>query len=323
MGQKTLIRGPWRFGGALPGAESLPVGFLLLFVANVLWASTDVVAKLAIAELSPQSLIWGRLSFCLLAFAPVLYLNRARLPRTVRDFAPFALLGVCGLSLNFLLQYQGLKLSTASHATTLRMSEAMMIVVLSGLVLRERIARRALLGLAMGMAGIILVLDVRLRDLDLFAGGGRLGDLLILAGILVESFYTIIGKKLLKNNSPMLTTALACLAGWFLISGFCAREVINDFILDPPSLRALLACAYLGILANFVAYSLYYGVLAKRPSHSVGMSILIQPMVGIPLAAVFFNDPLTPGFVSGAVLIIAGVYFALRSGKCDKERKPA
>lgn len=289
----------------------------LLMIANALWGSTDVVGKFAVSEMTPSVLVWTRLTIALVAFTPVLWIRRREIPRSIRGLLPFVGLGMSGYFLNFVLLYHGLRLAPASHATALRVSEALVIVVLSALILREQIGRRIIIGLAAGTIGVILVLDVDVMHLSLFASGSRLGDLLMLGGIFIEAFYTIIGKGVLSNYRPLTATALACFFGWIMLSIFYGVEVAEAFSHKVPSVGAFMACAYLGLFASVLAFWIYYIVLSKRSSHRVGISIMLQPTVGIPLAALMFRERMTPGFLAGAACIAVGVYLAL--GKNSEE----
>jgi drug/metabolite transporter (DMT)-like permease len=292
--------------------HSLGHDIFLLVLANVLWGGTDVCAKFALSEMTPQALILARLSLALLAFIPVLWLKRREFPRTLRGLAPFVALGLCGFVLDFVFVYQGLRLSVASHATAFRISESLAILTLAVIFLGEKPGAGALLGLLTGMAGVVLVLNIDFKNLALFATGTRLGDLLILAGIFVEAFYTVIGKSVLKKTSPLLSTGLALLLGWVIVSALFGFQVGAEFARKPPSLGAALACAYLGFVATAFAFWIFYDVLSRRDSHRVGISIMIQPVVGIPLAALLFHDPMTKGFLFGTALIALGVYIAFR-----------
>ncbi len=305
-----------REGPHSPARGSAGADILILVIANVIWGSTDVVAKFALSDMSPAALLWTRLTVGLIAFAPALWMRRAEIPRSIRGLAPLVALGMTGFFLNFVLHYHGLRLAPASHATALRVSEALVIVILAGIILRERVGKRAAAGLVSGMLGVILVLDIDFRNLGLFASGSRLGDLIILAGIFVEGLYTIIGKRVLEKTSPLAATALALAFGWVLLSVFYGAGIAEEFINSTPSPGALLAGAYLGLFASALGYWMYYVVLSRRDSHRVGISIMIQPVVGIPLAALVFHDALTPVFLAGTALIITGVYLALgRGGK--------
>jgi drug/metabolite transporter (DMT)-like permease len=281
-----------------------------LILLNGMWGTTDFAAKIAMRDLEPAAVAWLRFSVALLAFLPALIRRRAELPRSLKSLIPFLALGLCGFYLNFLLNYQGLKLAPASHATTLRVSEALVIALFSVLILRERIGRAGLAGFGLGLVGVGLVLGVDPTDLSLFRSGYRLGDLLILAGIVVEGLYTVIGKKVLVHARPLTATALACACGWCFLTASSLPEIAG-LCRRPPSAAAALACVYLGLVATAFGYTIWYRVLRTEQSHRVGMTIMAQPLVGIPLAALALGERLSGSFLAGAVLIAAGVYLVL------------
>jgi drug/metabolite transporter (DMT)-like permease len=111
-------------------ADRLGFDIFLLVLANMIWGATDVVAKLAISEMTPEALAWTRFTIALLTFSPALWKRRFEIPRTVRGLLPFVILGVCGFFLNHVLTYRGLRLAPASHATTLRITESLVIAAL-------------------------------------------------------------------------------------------------------------------------------------------------------------------------------------------------
>jgi len=295
----------------MPKDHTVYYDAFLLILANIFWGATDVAAKFALAEMSPAALLWARVSIALITFLPVLWFRRKEIPRTLSGILPFVGLGLSGFVLNFVLVYSGLRLAPASHATALRVSESLAILILAGIILREKIRSRAIFGLGSGILGVILVLNLDFKNLALFTSGSRLGDLLILAGIIIEGFYTIIGKSVLKKVSPLLATALALFCGWLILTVIFGARIGTEFAQQLPSAKSILACAYLGIVATSFGFWIYYVVLSRRQSHRVGISIMLQPIVGIPLAALVFHDHLTPRFLLGAALIALGVYLAL------------
>ncbi len=297
-----------------PWSEPVARDILLLILANIFWGATDVVAKFALSEMSPVALLWTRVSIALIFLAPALYARKKEIPQSLIGFLPFIALGLAGFALNFTLVYYGLRLAPASHATALRVTESLTIVFLSALLLREKVRGRAVFGLVAGILGVVLVLNIDFKNLSLFTSGSRRGDLLILAGILVEGFYTVIGKSVLKKVSPITATGLALFCGWLILTMVFGVRIAAEFGHQVPSARAFLAAAYLGVIATSIGYWIYYKVLSRRASHRVGISIMIQPLVGIPLAALIFHDPMTPQFLIGAVLIAGGVYLALGKG---------
>jgi drug/metabolite transporter (DMT)-like permease len=282
----------------------------VLLLLNGMWGTTDFAAKIAMRDLEPAAVAWLRFTVALLAFMPFLIRRRAEWPRSLKELIPFLALGLCGFYLNFLLNYQGLKLAPASHATALRVSESLAIALLSVVILRERIGRAGMVGFGFGLVGVALVLGVDPTDLSLFRSGYRLGDLLILLGVVVEGLYTVIGKKVLVHSRPLTATALACACGWCFLTASSLPEIAG-LCRHPPGAAAALACVYLGLVATALGYTVWYGVLRTEQSHRVGMTIVAQPLVGIPLAAIALGEGLSASFLAGAVLIAAGVYLVL------------
>jgi drug/metabolite transporter (DMT)-like permease len=61
-------------------------------------------------------------------------------------------------------------------------------------------------------------------------------------------------------------------------------------------------------LGSVVLFSLYVFALQRWTASAVSYTTLLMPIVAIALAALVFGDPITPPFVLGAALILAGVY---------------
>jgi len=289
------------------------LGFVALVGVNAIWGSTDTVAKIAVEELGAHGLTWLRFTVAFIAFVPVLIIRRDELPKKAVDYLPFVALGLCGFAANFFIFYHGLQLSHASHATALRVSEALAILVLSRIFLGERIGGKAFLGLILGIAGMAFVLDINFGGLSLFGEGYRLGDVLIILGIVVEGLYTVVGKGVLKKTRPLTATALACVCGWLILTAASTGEIIR-IASDPPSITAIFACLYLGLVATVFCYWVWYVVLSGHESHRVGVTVMVQPLVGLPMAALVIGERevFDPGFMAGAALIAAGVYLASR-----------
>lgn len=296
----------------LGGAE-----LLVLVLVNAVWGSTDSVAKHALESMTPAMVAWARFTVALLVLSPALYSRRAELPRTLRGLLPYIALGASGFFLNFVIQYHGIRLSLASHATALRVSEVLAIMALSVIFLREKVGARALAGMLIGSLGVAMVLKVDFTDLSLFGEGHRLGDILIMAGIVVEGLYTIVGKKVLARTRPLTATAMACLLGWLMLTAYAAPEIAAAAA-KPPPLSAIVSCVYLGVFATALCYWVWYRILARRDSHRVGATIMTQPLVGLPLAAILFGDELDAIFLAGSALIALGVILATGSGRGPK-----
>jgi len=137
------------------------LGSAFALTAGILWGFAETVpAKLALqAGMSPESLL---LTFAvagalgMLALLPIL---RPRIPRRVerRGFAFVSLSAVGGAFLGWLLWLHALDLAPASVISPIRGSTLLFALVYSVIFLRERPPGRALIGIALVLAGIMLV----------------------------------------------------------------------------------------------------------------------------------------------------------------------
>jgi drug/metabolite transporter (DMT)-like permease len=113
----------------------------------------------------------------------------------------------------------GLRHSSAVVAGVVLAGIPAAVALLSWLLLGERIARRVLVGIALGVTGIALV---ALGKAD---GGGAyttatspLGAALLLGAVFCEACYVVIGKKLTANVGPKRISALINLWGFALVT---------------------------------------------------------------------------------------------------------
>lgn len=103
-----------------------------------------------------------------------------------------ALLGVVGY--NFLL-YEALRFTTSMNAALVNAMNPALIVLFSAFFLRERISLAKGVGLLVSLLGVLLVLTKGQLQL-IFQTDYNLGDLLMLAAILVWTLYSIFGRKM-------------------------------------------------------------------------------------------------------------------------------
>ncbi len=112
--------------------------WLLLILANTLWACSYVAAKFALRDVSVNVMNALRMVISALVLLPFLIAWRKDLNLTRRDLPQLALLAAIGFVINKILEYGGLSLTTASDVALLITSESIFTAALSWLVLRER-----------------------------------------------------------------------------------------------------------------------------------------------------------------------------------------
>jgi drug/metabolite transporter (DMT)-like permease len=288
--------------------------WLLLILANILWACSYVAAKYALSDISVFIMNALRMIIAAIVLLPFLIVLRKDLKLTRKDLPQLALLAFIGLVINKTFEFGGLSLSTASDVALLITSETIYTAVLSWLLLRERFKPLTGVALLLGFVGVYLIVERSLIP-NIPAGGGILrmvGDLMVVLGLIFEAFYTVRGKALLVKHSPLLITAATIVGStvfWIPIAG--GDILFNGW--HSLSLAAWLGVGWLALMSTVIAYFAWFKGLAEIDGSAAASTLFIQPLLGTVLAIVLLHDQLLPTTIVGGILIIASVYLISRS----------
>jgi drug/metabolite transporter (DMT)-like permease len=281
----------------------VPVALLVL--ANALWGSSYVVAKVAMEEIPPPLL--AALRFTLAAIALWCIIATRTHPKfpTPADAARLMLLGAIGIGANGLLGYWGVNLTTATDAALLIVGEVLFTTVLAIALTSDRLSRPRAAALLIGLIGVLVVIVGGATSQPTAEAPARaLGDVLILCGLAFESAFTVLGTRLTQRHEPLTVLTLS-------ITGSCLLwlPVIGFFVLRSgiglPSPGASAGVLYLAGINSVVCYLVWFGVLRYAGATLGALSLLAQPVVGATLGILLLGDPLTLSTLTGAFCVLA------------------
>jgi drug/metabolite transporter (DMT)-like permease len=285
------------------------VPIALLVLANALWGSSYVVAKVALEEISPPILASLRFGLA----AAVLWLIIAarggvRLPSRT-DTLRLLALGLLGIAINGVLGYTGVSLTTATDASLLIVGEVLFTTLLAVLLAGERLDRWRGGGLLIGLVGVVILIGGGVSNPVEGAPARGLGDVLILAGLAFEAAHTVLGTRLSIRYQPLtvltLTLTGSCLV-WLPLLGFSAASGE----LRMPSPRAAAGVLYLALVTGVACYLVWFGVLRRAGATLGALSLMAQPVVGAVLGIWLLGDPVTLSTVIGAVCVVTCLFVA-------------
>jgi len=287
--------------------------WLLLILANVLWATSYVAAKLVLQNASVNMMNALRMCIAALLLLPLLILKRKDIHLTRKDLPQLLLLAAAGFVINKLLEYGGLALTTASDVALLISSETLFTAVLSWLLLRERFQLMRTLLMLLGLMGVYLIVE-RSFIPNIPSGGGVwrvLGDLLVILGLVFEAFYTVRGKALLVKHSPLLIISAAIVGStmfWLPVGGW---EILT-YGWHPLSVSAWLSIGWMALMVTVIGYLAWFQGLAKVDGSAAASTLFIQPLLGTLLAVVLLHDQLTLMTIVGGIFIVVSVFLISR-----------
>jgi drug/metabolite transporter (DMT)-like permease len=204
----------------------------------------------------------------------------------------------------------GFFLTTAIKGSFFTRFEAMFVVVMGYLFLKEKISKRDLFAiLAMVIGAIVLATGGDFSTLV----GINLGDIMIVGGGLLLS-YTFVSAKRIKNVDPISITFLTMLLGGTAM--LLLLPILNGSFGIGGLDNAL---QILGV--TFFTTSgmlLFYKALEKTKAWVVGAILSIQTVVAAIISYLFLNQTLTTIQTAGAlVVLVMSVYVTYRSAEND------
>jgi len=287
----------------------------VLIGLNVLWAGAYPAARVVMethrAEwVAAYRFVGTAIGLGALLLLPALRRALAnRFPNRTRDFALAAALGAFGVSSTYICYFWGAKLSTATEATILVSTSPIFYALLARWWLKEPFPLSKSVGIATGLLGAWLIVNkgLVLREFS----GATWGNLLVMAGVLIESIDVVLAKSLAVRYSGV--------AVFWIESVFAGVSLTLIALLVAGTPPAELSRAqgwalfYLIGVCTVFAFSVWFYLMERAPIGGMGVSILAQTPAAAFIGYFILHEPLHPTVWFGAALIMSGIWLTLRS----------
>lgn len=273
--------------GAFPGPYPMSSvrAHLALFTVNLIYGINYVVAKgLMPSVIGPSGFIVlrvvgaGALFWLLLAFA----WERVGM----KDLGRLFLCAVFGVALNQLMFFHGLMRTSPIDASIIMVATPILVLLLAGVLVGERITWLKLFGVLCGAAGAFTLILLK-------PSGGPsqatvLGDVFILINATAYGLFLVMVKPLMQRYRAVTVMAWCFLFATILVLPFGASEVRAVQWADlTPALWAGLG--FVVVMVTFVAYLLNTWALGKVSPSVVGTYIYLQPLMAVVFTWLFMQ----------------------------------
>jgi drug/metabolite transporter (DMT)-like permease len=280
-------------------------GIWALFIAlGFLWGSSYLWIKIGLESLPPMTLIAARLAVGGLFLATVVAATRQPLPRRPRVYGHLLVMAVVNIVLPFTLITIGEQSIDSALASILNATVPLAVIVIAPMFLPdERITLARVAGLAVGFAGVILLVApdlVNLGDAD------PTGELLMIGSSLSYAVGNVYARRNVHGLPPMIPALFQVTFAAAIVIPI-ALIVDRPFATVAPEPSAIAAVLWLGLLGSGLAYIAYFTVLRAWGATRTSMVAYLLPVVGIVLGAIVLDDPITANRIGGTALIIAGI----------------
>jgi len=281
-------------------------------MAILFWGLTFVAGKVVLAEASPMTVIVLRVSIGLVVLALGLFAQRIPVRLPGRDLALACLLGFMGVFVQQWLVLSGLDRTSAINAGWLMILSPLFTTVLAKPVLGEKFSFFKIMGVVLAFVGATLVIS-KGRPMVMFQNlsTSTTGDLLIVGGSFTWAVYSVASKGILARYPALIVTTYAMASGWLL---FIPLALHNQIWQEAAHLspRAWGAVLFLGICCTGLGYLFWYSALEEMQASTVASHQYLQPLVTLAGAWAVLGERITWPVIAGGLLILAGVYMAIR-----------
>ncbi len=299
-----------------------PREWALLITLSLLWGGSFFFAEVALEALPPLSVVFARVAIGALALLVLVHAAGLRLPRELRLWRAFFVMGALNNLIPFSLIVWGQTAITGGLAAMLNATTPLFTVVLAHLLTRdERMTLAKLAGVAAGFLGVAIMIGPEVLG-GLGIGGlgiGGLGigglaiavlaQLAVLAAALSYAFAGIYGRRF-RATPPLITATGQVTASTVML---CPLALMVDrpwtLALPEPAVTwaVLGALLGLGLLSTAAAYVIYFRILASAGATNLLLVTFLIPVSAILLGVMVLSEQLTAAQLAGMGLIALGL----------------
>ena len=276
----------------------------LFAAATILcWSTAASAFKLTLQVMAVDDVLLYASLVSLLCLLALLGLNgqlRGLRLWTPRDYARSALLGLLNPFLYYLILFWAYDRLPAQEALPLNFVWPIVLVLLSIVILGQRIRAISLLSMLVSFAGVVViatrgdVLGLQLTD--------PLGVGLALASTVVWSLYWLYGVRDARDPAARLCLNFAFGLAYILVY----RLLVTEWTLPTPA--GLAGAAYIGLFEMGLAFVLWLQALKRsRTTAQVGNLIYLTPFGSLLVIHGVVGEPIYPSTLVGLSLIIGGI----------------
>ncbi len=223
----------------------------------------------------------------------------------LNDFPRIIAAAFFGVAFNMLTFFKGLSLTSPISAAVIMVSTPMIVLTLSALIMKERMQKRMVFGIILGLIGTAFLILYG-KSIGSATNAG-LGNFLVLVNAISYGFYLIIVKKLMDKYNAFTFVKWIYLFGFIMVLpfGWSQFQTVN-WALVPMDI-----CWKIGfvvVFSTFLTYLLNLLSMKELKPTTVAVFIYLQPVFATIFAISLGKDELSLLKIGSAVLIFVGVY---------------
>jgi drug/metabolite transporter (DMT)-like permease len=294
----------------------------MLFCFAIFTGATFNLAKYTVGYFSPSFAAAWRFGLAAIVMLIILVftegVNKSQLQKNAVTYVLLGIIGIFGFNALF---FVGMKYTNPVNGALIMGLNPLLTTIFARIILKDRISKNQALGIFFAFIGVLLVITQGSIEMikTLSISGG---DIMIFAGNVCWALYGVLGRKFIKDSTPLATTTYTMIVGAVSLIGVSLFST-NPVSLPNIPIGAWGALAFMAFFTTVLGYLWWNKGIKEIGASKTSLFFNLVPVVTMVISFVI-GTPITVFQIIGVVLVILGVITASGLGvvqKRDTEKK--
>ena len=277
--------------------------WLMVFLLGLFWGSSFLFNEILLKHISPISIAFMRVAVSAMILIPFIITKYGIKILTLSDIFNLTIMGVINNILPFSLIAFGQQFTTGGLASILNASTSFFTIIVASIFLtNEKLTTTRVLGVLIGVLGVSIAVGFDEIFSDMNQGFGKY---VILLGSLSYAFAVVWGKLKLSHLKPMIAATGMLTASSLIMLPIIGYGYMNELTVLNIDIIAIIIL--FAIIANVLAYFLYFKILESAGAGNLQICTIIIPPAAIFLNAIILFETITFEEVIGLLIISFGL----------------
>ncbi len=277
-------------------------GLILFLSLGLIWGLPYFLIKVSVEYLSPEVIIFLRVSLAALILLPVA-IKRGYLRQLKGHWKWVFVFAIVEISFPLgALTFAEINLSSSMSGLMIAAVPIVAAIIAWRLKIDDKITGTRVLGLGIGILGVSALVGLDVTGTELLSAA------LLIITVVGYALGPIIVSQKLSKVPALAAVAMAMAINSIIYAPFA-------FIRRPTEsipINVWLAVAILGVVCTALAFVLFFSLVAEVGPSRTTVITYINPAVAVILGVLVLSEPITLGLIIGFPLILLGSFLATR-----------
>ncbi|RLQ94607.1 DMT family transporter [Falsibacillus albus] len=295
--------------------------YMMLIGFSIFTGATFNLAKYTVGYFSPSSAAAWRFGLAAAVMLTILVftegIKKNQLRRNAVSYVMLGIIGIFGFNALFFL---GLKHTSPVNGALIMGLNPLLTTIFARIILKNSITKKQAVGIIFAFVGVLLVIThgsiETIRTLSISAG-----DLIVFAGNICWALYGVLGRRFIKDGTPLSTTTYTMVVGAVSLAAVSLFSS-NHTSLPGIPIEAWGAIAFMALFTSVLGYLWWNQGIKEIGASKTSLFFNLVPVVTM-LISIALGTPVTIFQIIGVVFVILGVLISsgvMRVAKSKPEK---